>query len=95
MIDEPKTEGEIMMEAATRRLAEKAEAERNPPAFPCPETDRNYSQPGMELRDWFAGQVVPSFIGGLLRGRRDVGGARGESSRGLQVNLRQTFAIRE
>ncbi len=31
-------------------------------AYPCPETEKNYYQSGMSLRDYFAGQALPAIL---------------------------------
>lgn len=31
-------------------------------AFPCPETDRNFYQPGMLLRDYFAASALQGLL---------------------------------
>ena len=40
----------------------------NPPAFPSPETDKTYFEPGMSLRDWFAGQALAGICGDGIPG---------------------------
>ena len=32
------------------------------PAFPMPETERNFYERGMSLRDWFAGHAMQSML---------------------------------
>jgi hypothetical protein len=34
----------------------------NPPAFPCPPSGDFAAHSGMSLRDWIAGQALPSVI---------------------------------
>jgi len=50
--------------------------EVNPPAFPNVEPrDPRFSnaQPGMDLRDWFAGQAIPALVSVCGADTRDVG----------------------
>lgn len=35
-------------------------------AFPMPGTDHNYTETGMTLRDWFAGQALAGFCGNRI-----------------------------
>ncbi len=46
------------------------------PAFPRAGTDTSYSQEGMSLRDWFAGQALAGMLAGFSKGERDGGPAR-------------------
>ena len=38
-------------------------APENPPAFPLPDGADLMGRDGMTLRDWFAGQTLPSVLG--------------------------------
>ena len=38
------------------------EAEDGGPAFPCPRVTGQFRDPGMSLRDWFAGQALIGML---------------------------------
>ena len=55
-----------------------AELKRNPPAFPMTGEgchDARYSQPGMTLRDWFAGQALAECISLAVEWPTALGGS--------------------
>lgn len=43
------------------------------PAFPTGTTPGHYSQEGMSLRDWFAGQALAGFIAGYYANTEAAG----------------------
>lgn len=44
----------------------------NEPAFPCPDTERNFFQGGMSLRDYFAAQAMQAYVSHLSRVNGEV-----------------------
>lgn len=70
----------------------------NPPAFPIPDVRTHdgmgisEGSPGMTLRDWFAGQVIPSIVAATATGNHQPNhGSYG--SRAEECSLEQLMAL--